>query len=155
MSFTVDDFQDLMKLLTDHPEWRAQLRPVVLGEEILAVPSRMDRVEAALDRMTERVEDLTVRLDHLTETVAQLTEDVRKLSAGMTERFNRVDGELGNIRGQILEFAFEKNLGNWLRDWVRKPRKVFTDDLTTPSPRAALVTRRLSRLPGLTPSFAQ
>jgi len=46
VAFTVVDFQDLLKLLSDHPEWRAQLRPLVLGEEVLAIPSRMDRVEA-------------------------------------------------------------------------------------------------------------
>jgi hypothetical protein len=108
MAFSVADFDDLVKLLTEHPEWRAQLRPLVLGEEMLSLPSRMDRVEAAL---------------------AELSEEVRNLAKSVGERFNRVDGELGNIRGQMLEFAFEKNLSNWLRDWVRKPRKVVTDDL--------------------------
>lgn len=153
MSFTVDDFQDLMKLLTDHPEWRAQLRPVVLGEEILAVPSRMDRVEAALDRMTERMGDITVRLDRLTEHVDdltvridrltervddltvridRLTERVDQLTAAVqaiAQRMDKMDGRMGNMEGTMLEWKFERNLGNWLREWVRRPRKVFTDDL--------------------------
>jgi len=25
---------------------------------------------------------------------------------------------------------FERNLGNWLREWVRRPRKVFVDELS-------------------------
>ncbi|MFN8618546.1 MAG: hypothetical protein U0837_15770 [Dehalococcoidia bacterium] len=189
MSFTVDDFQDLMKLLSDHPEWRAQLRPVVLGEEILAVPSHMDRVEATLDRLsghvevltvrldrlTEHVDDLTVRLDRLTERVDQLTERMDDLTVrldrltervddlavrldrltervddltvrldhltervealtaalqAVAQRMDKMDGRMGNMEGTMLEWKFERNLGNWLREWVRRPRKVFTDDLT-------------------------
>lgn len=125
MAFTVEDFQDLVKLLSEHPEWRAQLRPVVLGEELVAIPSRMDRVEAALDRLTERVDALTVRLDRLAEDVRELTATVGQL----VTRMDYNDGRLGNLQGTVLEWKFERNLGNWLREWVRKPRKVFTDDL--------------------------
>jgi hypothetical protein len=39
MSFTIDDFPDLLRLLEAHPEWRAELRRVLLGDEILALPA--------------------------------------------------------------------------------------------------------------------
>lgn len=154
MAFTVVDFQDLLKLLSDHPEWRTQLRPLVLGEEVLAIPSRMDRVEATLDRLTghiddltvrldrltERVDDLTVRLDRLTERVDdltvrldRLTGEVRELTTAVSQlvsRMDHTDGRLGNLQGTMLEWKFERNLGNWLREWVRRPRKVFVDELS-------------------------
>lgn len=126
MAFTVVDFQDLLKLLSDHPEWRTQLRPLVLGEEVLAIPSRMDRVEATLDRLTGHVDDLTVRLDRLTGEVRELTTAVSQL----VSRMDHTDGRLGNLQGAVLEWKFERNLGNWLREWVRKPRKVFVDELS-------------------------
>lgn len=140
MAFTVVDFQDLLKLLSDHPEWRTQLRPLVLGEEVLAIPSRMDRVEATLDRLTGHVDDLTVRLDRLTERVDdltvrldRLTGEVRELTTAVSQlvsRMDHTDGRLGNLQGAVLEWKFERNLGNWLREWVRKPRKVFVDELS-------------------------
>lgn len=140
MAFTVVDFQDLLKLLSDHPEWRTQLRPLVLGEEVLAIPSRMDRVEATLDRLTGHVDDLTVRLDRLTERVDdltvrldRLTGEVRELTTAVSQlvsRMDHTDGRLGNLQGAVLEWKFERNLGNWLREWVRRPRKVFVDELS-------------------------
>ncbi len=139
MSFTVDDFTGLVKLLTEHPEWRAQLRPVVLGEEILAIPSRMDRVEAALDRLTERVDDLTVGLDRLTERVDDLTVRLDRLTdrvdqltlavQGIAQRMDKMDGRMGNIEGELLETRFDRNMPQWVLDYVRRPVRIYVDDL--------------------------
>jgi hypothetical protein len=38
MAFTVQEFHDLVALLTQHPEWRAEIRRLVLTEELLALP---------------------------------------------------------------------------------------------------------------------
>jgi hypothetical protein len=36
MAFSVEDFQDLIRLLQERPEWRADLRRLVLTDELLA-----------------------------------------------------------------------------------------------------------------------
>jgi hypothetical protein len=118
VAFTVEDFQDLVRLLEEHPEWRAQLRPVILGEEILAIPSRMDRVEAALLSVTERLDKLTERVDALTLAVRALT-----------ERADRADGRMGNIEGQLLELRYDQRAKTWFSEWLRRPTMVGTDDL--------------------------
>jgi hypothetical protein len=38
MAFTVEEFQDLIRLLQERPEWRADLRRLVLTDELLALP---------------------------------------------------------------------------------------------------------------------
>jgi hypothetical protein len=38
MAFTVREFHDLIELLEQHPEWRADLRRLVLTEEVLGLP---------------------------------------------------------------------------------------------------------------------
>ena len=43
MAFTVGDFQDLLRLLRDHPEWQAELRRHVLSDEVLQLPARVGR----------------------------------------------------------------------------------------------------------------
>ena len=57
MAFTVRDFRDLIQLLEQHPEWRADLRRLVLTEELLELPAivrelaeRVDRLAAAQQR---------------------------------------------------------------------------------------------------------
>ncbi len=160
MAFTVSDIDDLVRLLAEHPEWRARLRPMILGDEMLQIPTHMDRVEAALERSTERMDRIeaalgnltaaadrstermdrieaaldrsTERMDRMDATMEHLSQEITRLAAAileLTRRSDRTDGELGNIRGDLLEMKFDRNIGNWLRTWMRKPRKVEMDDL--------------------------
>ncbi len=47
MAFSVQDFHDLVRLLAEHAEWRTQLRPLILTEELLALPAIVQRLAAA------------------------------------------------------------------------------------------------------------
>ncbi|MER3473549.1 MAG: hypothetical protein C4335_05845 [Armatimonadota bacterium] len=38
MSFVVEDFHQLVALLEQHPEWRAELRRLVPSEQLLSLP---------------------------------------------------------------------------------------------------------------------
>ena len=40
MAFTVTDFNDLVKLLSQHPEWQAELRRLMLSGELEAAIQR-------------------------------------------------------------------------------------------------------------------
>jgi hypothetical protein len=44
MGFTVSDFRDLIWLLEDHPEWRAELRRYVLPLELHDLPSLVSQL---------------------------------------------------------------------------------------------------------------
>ena len=39
MAFTVEDFHDLIELLAQHPEWRAELRRHVLSDDLIELPT--------------------------------------------------------------------------------------------------------------------
>ncbi|GBD09536.1 hypothetical protein HRbin22_01792 [Candidatus Thermoflexus japonica] len=41
MAFTVEDFQDLLTLLREHPDWRQQLWALLAGEELLRLPAEV------------------------------------------------------------------------------------------------------------------
>ena len=41
MAFTVNDLQDLTRLLLERPEWRSEVRRIVLTDELLALPREL------------------------------------------------------------------------------------------------------------------
>jgi hypothetical protein len=41
MAFEVADFQDLIQLLREHPDWRDELRTLLLTQELLTLPALM------------------------------------------------------------------------------------------------------------------
>ena len=73
MPFTVEEFRDLVRILEEKPEWRAELRRLVLTEELLSLPEQV----AALRAETER------RFQEMAATVDKLAGEVARLGIGM------------------------------------------------------------------------
>ncbi|WP_054686208.1 hypothetical protein, partial [Rhodothermus marinus] len=107
MPFEIQDFHDLVRLLEAHPEWRAELRRLVLSEELLRLPElvqqlieahrraeeRLDRLEATAAQLVEAQRKAEERLDRLEATVAQLIEAQRKAE----ERLDRLEATVAQL----------------------------------------------------------
>jgi cell division protein FtsB len=102
MPFGIEDFHDLLRLLEERPEWRAELRRVVLTDDLLRLPEqlalarqqtelRFQELAAHIDALTARVDALTERLDTLTARVDALTAQVDALTAQVDALTARVD----------------------------------------------------------------
>ncbi len=96
MAFTVTDFHDLVRLLEAHPEWRAELRRLVLSEELLRLPEtvdeRVDRLEAALATLAEAQVRTEARLTRLVEVQEQTGEQLRRLTEVQLRTEARLEG---------------------------------------------------------------
>lgn len=94
MAFAVADFHDLIELLEKHPEWRADLRRLVLTEDILALPQIVQqlaqtvaelaeaqkRTEARVEELAEAQKRTEARVEELAEAQRRTEEVVRKLA---------------------------------------------------------------------------
>jgi len=89
MVFTVDDMHELTKILTLHPEWRAEVRRLVLTDELLALPQAIQELVAAQQRTEQRVGELAVAQQRTEERLNQLTERtearLQRLEASVAE----------------------------------------------------------------------
>jgi len=98
VSFTVENFRDLIKLLEEHPEWRAELRRLVLSEELLTVPERLDRLtravessEARLTRVDGALQELAAAQARTEAALAELSARQAQTEAALTALAERVD----------------------------------------------------------------
>jgi len=85
MAFEVGDFQDLLRLLREHPEWQDELRALLLTQELLTLPALVRELAKGQERLIETVAHLTERLDQFTETVARLAEGQQRLTEGQRQ----------------------------------------------------------------------
>ena len=99
MAFKVPEFRDLVQILEQHPEWRAELRRLVLTEELLTLPQTVRELVEAQHRTEERVNQLTQQVEQLTQQVERLVEvqlrmgtDVERLKGSDLERRYRERG---------------------------------------------------------------
>ncbi len=72
MAFIVNDMQELTKILTLHPEWRAEVRRLVLTDELLALPQTVQELVAAQQRTEQRVGELAAAQQRTEERLNQL-----------------------------------------------------------------------------------
>jgi archaellum component FlaC len=101
MPFSVSDFDEFLRLLDEHPEWREQLRRRLLAEEFLRLPAQTQevlesqrRLEAAVaalaeaqQRFEERLSLVEARLDRVEERLSRVEEWIAKAE----ERLSRVE----------------------------------------------------------------
>lgn len=113
MTLSTDDLHELIRLLEQHPEWSAELRRLVLTEELLSLPDltrelggivremarlqqqgveRLERVETAQARLTEVLVDLAEAQHRTAERLEALAEAQRQTEEGLQRLTARVDG---------------------------------------------------------------
>ncbi|MEW6045180.1 MAG: hypothetical protein AB1609_01660 [Bacillota bacterium] len=134
MAFTVQDFHDLVRLLGEHPEWRDELRRLVLAEDMLHLPrlvrelgeqtrllaeaqrrteERLRELAEAQQRTEDRLEALTARLDALTARVDALAEAQRQTEQRLAELAESTDQGFRVIRAELddLKERFDRDVG--------------------------------------------
>jgi cell division protein FtsB len=125
MAFTVQDFHDLVALLTQHPEWRAELRRLVLTEELLALPQIVRDLAEAQRRTEQQVAQLTQQVAQLTQQVTQIVEAQRR-----TERqIVRLQDDVGELKGVVLEQRYRNRAFAYFSRLVRHMHTVTDDEL--------------------------
>ena len=81
MAFTVEHFHELTRLLYERPEWRAELRSILLTEEILDMPRMLSELTAAQQRTEEGLQRLEVSVDQLAAAQQRTEEGLQRLEA--------------------------------------------------------------------------
>lgn len=124
MSFTVEDFRDLTKILDERPEWRAELRRLILTEELLDLP----RVVQALAEAHQRAEQ---RLTRIEEQIAALAEAQRRTEEALVEfreqiehRLDKIEGDTGELKGFMLEVKYRSRPFVYFKDIARRARTI-------------------------------
>lgn len=94
MPFTVEDFEDLLRLLYERPEWQERLRRVILPPELFELPRIAQELAEANRAERERVALLA--------SEQQATrQELREGFAQTGQRLDRIDGQLGGVGGRL------------------------------------------------------
>src|SRR2546423_227070 len=125
MAFTVQDFHDLVALLTQHPEWQAELRRLVLTEELLALPQIVRDLAEAQQRTAQQVAQLAQQVAQLAQQVTQLTEAQRR-----TERqIIRLQDDVGGLKGIVLEERYRNRAFAYFSHLIQGTHALTGDEL--------------------------
>jgi hypothetical protein len=103
MPFTVNDLQDLTRILIERPEWLNEMRRILLTNELLALPSLVQEL-AEIQRRTEV--ELAEFRQRVEAELAELRRYVDMRFAQLGEAQQRVEAELAELRRYVdMRFA--------------------------------------------------
>lgn len=101
MPFTVSDFEDLVRLLYEHPEWRERLRSVILPEEILTLPQLVRENSEAISRLEKVVAELVEAQKRTEEQLAASRAEFYEFRASTEQRFERLESRVDNLYSEV------------------------------------------------------
>jgi len=153
MAFTVSDFNDLVQLLAEHPQWRVELRRLLLSEDFEALPKIVRELVEAQRLTEQRLNELAEaqrltgqRMNELAEAqrlteqrMAELAEAQRLTEvrmAGFEEKQERMQRDIellrnkvGQIDGRTLELDYREKTPAIFGRWLDRARAVRRDQL--------------------------
>jgi hypothetical protein len=122
MSFTVDDFGDLLRLLDQRPEWRAELRRRVLGDELMELPALMRQLAEQVAEAQAHADERLARLEKLGERLDLAIER-------LVDAVGLIDARVGRLEGDMLELRYARRAPAYLSPIARRLRVLETGPL--------------------------
>ncbi len=124
MAFTVEDFEDMLRILEEKPEWQQRMRQAILTRELLELPARFEQLVELVHELVEAQRRTEAQVAQLIEAqqrtdaqIAELVEAQRRTDATVQElvriwqemarRLDRLEnwqqGETGRREGERYE----------------------------------------------------
>ncbi len=150
MPFASAEFHDLVRLVEEHPEWRAELRRLVLTDSLLALPEQVAELRVETER---RFQELAAAQQRTNEQVASLTQQVAELTAAQCRTEEQMTGlaaaqrrteeqvvqliravqslviNVGDLKGEVFERRYRDRAAFYLGRIVRRIHTLSTDEL--------------------------
>ncbi len=89
--FSVQDFHDLIRILEEHPEWRSELRRLVLTDELLQLPRAVKELSDEVRQLTRAQLATEERFQVLAEALRQTQARVEELAQAQRRTEERVE----------------------------------------------------------------
>jgi hypothetical protein len=150
MAFTVEDLGDLIEVLRQHPEWQAELRRVLIGDELAELrretaafhqefaeamarlADRIDRVEGHLEALGRQAEVQSGQIASLAERIEALVRQIEALVEAMRlaeRRFGVLEVDAAWLKGAMLESRYRDRAPAIFGRWLHGVRSTFPGEL--------------------------
>lgn len=132
MSFTVHDFHEMTQLFYQNPEFRAELRRLVLTDEMLNLPEQMRTTSEEIHKLYEISKQQSERLGHIEDDIETLKTDVTTLKTDVATLKTDVATlkiDMADVKGDVLEINVRDRVFVYLSRFARRLRLVTVQQL--------------------------
>ncbi len=95
---TINNIEDLVRVLDENPEWAEALRTRLLTRELLELPQTVAGMAETVAELSNEVKTVSAAVKELTNTVNELANDLRATN----RRLDRLQDDVGWLKGRII-----------------------------------------------------
>jgi hypothetical protein len=136
MPFSAEEFLDLIRLLEERPEWRADLRRLLLTDELLALPGLVRELTEAQRRSQEELARLRTETEQRFREVAEAqlalthgVNDLRESIGVLGEQVRGLMADIGSLKQDGLERRYRERSYAYFSRLVRRAHTLSGDEL--------------------------
>ena len=111
---TINNIEDLVRLLDERPQWLDAVRARVLTRELIELPQTLARfaagtnedfaeVDQQFDKVDQRFDKVDQRFDGVDQRLDKVDQRFDKVEGEMNERFDKVDQRFDKVEGEMNE----------------------------------------------------
>ena len=100
---TINTIEDLARLLREKPTWADALRSLILSQDLLDLPNRLDKFIEEQQQVNAEQRQFNAEQRQVNAEQRQFNEDQRQFNEEVVRRLNSVEGRLGNLEGGEYE----------------------------------------------------
>jgi uncharacterized protein YoxC len=98
---TINNIQDLIQLLRDQPNWAAELRGILLSDELKDLPAAVRELAQAVRDFAERTGQRLAALESVTEALSERTQAVATKVDGLQTQMNALDTKVDALDAKV------------------------------------------------------
>ncbi len=123
MAFTVNDLNDLLRILREQPEWLAEVRRVVLTDELLKLPDLVRELVEAQRRTDERLAEFQQRIER------QIAEFQQRIERQMAEFQQRIERQMAEFQQRIEQqmAEFQQRIERQIAEFQQRTDQRFAE----------------------------
>ena len=123
MAFTIADVRDLVRLLDERPEWRAEVRRQLLTDEFLAMPGQVAEQRRDIQRIEEQIAEQRLEAER---RFQRIEEQIAEQRLETEQRFQRIEVQIAEQRLETEQRfqRIEEQIAEHRRETDRRFRQV-------------------------------
>ena len=127
---TINNIEDLVRVLDENPEWLEALRARLLSRELLELPDRFAQFSAEMSQFRAEVNRFVAEMNQFRAEVNRFVAESRQFMADTNRRFNRVEADMGNLKGVLVRREAIEHATVAAREMgLRRTKTLAPDDL--------------------------
>ena len=153
MPFSVEDIRDLVRVLDEKPEWRAEIRRLILNGELSAVHDQIAESRAAteqhlqrverqiadshaatarrIDKIDQRISENDRRISRIDQRIDAVHQEIAELRAAKERHTHAIKGltvDVADLKGYGLEERYRRMASAYFGSFMRRTRVVERND---------------------------